>query len=209
MSYDILCRFCRTACSRCRGGDTSSWRSILTHVTIASVTIFLHRAQAHRGLDLHPVDQPFLPLLAVAHHRDGHQGMGGDPSQAPREGAKPTTTRTARRRAASTTVLLAGRRAVSRPSRRTAETLEQVRPRHARRLDRAQRLRALLLARRRPDAGRQSDAVRPDRRDDLGGADDVDPDHRRRRHQRPRPLLGLPQLRLRRTRRRTSCRGAS
>ncbi len=27
---------------------------ILTHVTIASVTIFLHRGQAHRGLDLHP-----------------------------------------------------------------------------------------------------------------------------------------------------------
>jgi stearoyl-CoA desaturase (delta-9 desaturase) len=27
----------------------------LTHVTIASVTIFLHRSQAHRALDLHPV----------------------------------------------------------------------------------------------------------------------------------------------------------
>ena len=27
----------------------------LTHVTIASVTIYLHRHQAHRGLDLHPV----------------------------------------------------------------------------------------------------------------------------------------------------------
>ncbi|MDX1609454.1 MAG: fatty acid desaturase [Halofilum sp. (in: g-proteobacteria)] len=27
---------------------------ILTHVTIASVTIYLHRAQAHRALDLHP-----------------------------------------------------------------------------------------------------------------------------------------------------------
>jgi stearoyl-CoA desaturase (delta-9 desaturase) len=27
---------------------------ILTHITIASVTIFLHRGQAHRGLDLHP-----------------------------------------------------------------------------------------------------------------------------------------------------------
>jgi stearoyl-CoA desaturase (delta-9 desaturase) len=27
---------------------------VLTHVTIASVTIFLHRGQAHRGLDLHP-----------------------------------------------------------------------------------------------------------------------------------------------------------
>ena len=28
---------------------------VLTHLTIASVTIFLHRAQAHRALDLHPV----------------------------------------------------------------------------------------------------------------------------------------------------------
>ncbi len=26
----------------------------LTHVTIASVTIFLHRHQAHRALELHP-----------------------------------------------------------------------------------------------------------------------------------------------------------
>ena len=29
--------------------------------------------------------EPFLPLLAVAHHRHGHQGVGGDPSQAPRQ----------------------------------------------------------------------------------------------------------------------------
>jgi stearoyl-CoA desaturase (delta-9 desaturase) len=27
---------------------------IVTHITIASVTIFLHRSQAHRGLDIHP-----------------------------------------------------------------------------------------------------------------------------------------------------------
>jgi stearoyl-CoA desaturase (delta-9 desaturase) len=27
----------------------------LTHVTIASVTIYLHRHQAHRALELHPV----------------------------------------------------------------------------------------------------------------------------------------------------------
>ena len=27
----------------------------LTHITIASVTIFLHRHQAHRALDLHPI----------------------------------------------------------------------------------------------------------------------------------------------------------
>lgn len=34
----------------------------LTHVTIASVTIFLHRAQAHRALDLHPVPSHFFRL---------------------------------------------------------------------------------------------------------------------------------------------------
>ena len=31
-----------------------------THVTIASVTIFLHRGQAHRGLDLHPAVSHFF-----------------------------------------------------------------------------------------------------------------------------------------------------
>jgi stearoyl-CoA desaturase (delta-9 desaturase) len=33
---------------------------VLTHVTIASVTIFLHRAQAHRALDLHPIVSHFF-----------------------------------------------------------------------------------------------------------------------------------------------------
>jgi len=32
----------------------------LTHVTIASVTIFLHRSQAHRALDLHPLASHFF-----------------------------------------------------------------------------------------------------------------------------------------------------
>jgi stearoyl-CoA desaturase (delta-9 desaturase) len=32
----------------------------LTHITIASVTIFLHRHQAHRALDLHPVASHFF-----------------------------------------------------------------------------------------------------------------------------------------------------
>lgn len=35
---------------------------ILTHITIASVTIFLHRSQTHRGLDLHPVINHFFRL---------------------------------------------------------------------------------------------------------------------------------------------------
>lgn len=32
----------------------------LTHITLASVTIFLHRHQAHRGLDLHPLASHFF-----------------------------------------------------------------------------------------------------------------------------------------------------
>ncbi len=33
---------------------------LLTHITIASVTIFLHRHQAHRALDLHPIPSHFF-----------------------------------------------------------------------------------------------------------------------------------------------------
>ncbi len=33
---------------------------LLTHITIAAVTIFLHRSQAHRALDLHPVVAHFF-----------------------------------------------------------------------------------------------------------------------------------------------------
>jgi stearoyl-CoA desaturase (delta-9 desaturase) len=35
---------------------------ILTHVTIVTVTVFLHRSQAHRALDLHPVVSHFFRL---------------------------------------------------------------------------------------------------------------------------------------------------
>jgi stearoyl-CoA desaturase (delta-9 desaturase) len=43
----------------------SGWQLVLvalclTHVTIASVTIFLHRSQAHRALDLHPIASHFF-----------------------------------------------------------------------------------------------------------------------------------------------------
>ncbi|MDD0840529.1 fatty acid desaturase [Curvibacter sp. HBC61] len=33
---------------------------VTTHLTICSVTIFLHRSQAHRALDLHPIPQHFF-----------------------------------------------------------------------------------------------------------------------------------------------------
>ena len=47
--------------------DASAWQVVLftlvtTHVTIASVTIFLHRAQAHRALDLHAIPSHFFRL---------------------------------------------------------------------------------------------------------------------------------------------------
>jgi stearoyl-CoA desaturase (delta-9 desaturase) len=47
--------------------DLSFWGYVavtlaLTHVTIASVTIFLHRHQAHRGLTLHPIVSHFFRL---------------------------------------------------------------------------------------------------------------------------------------------------
>lgn len=35
---------------------------VLTHITIASVTIYLHRSQAHRALDLHPITSHFFRL---------------------------------------------------------------------------------------------------------------------------------------------------
>ena len=33
---------------------------VFTHLTIASVTIYLHRHQAHRALDLHPIPSHFF-----------------------------------------------------------------------------------------------------------------------------------------------------
>ena len=45
--------------------DWAWWQIVLftlalTHITIASVTIFLHRCQAHRALDLHPIASHFF-----------------------------------------------------------------------------------------------------------------------------------------------------
>jgi stearoyl-CoA desaturase (delta-9 desaturase) len=61
----------------------------LTHVTIAAVTIFLHRGQAHRGLDLHPVVSHFFRFWLwittgmvtkewVAIHRKHHAKVESD-----------------------------------------------------------------------------------------------------------------------------------
>ena len=38
------------------------YRLVVTHVTIAAVTIYLHRVQAHRALNLHPTICHFFRL---------------------------------------------------------------------------------------------------------------------------------------------------
>ncbi len=120
---------------------------ILTHVTIAAVTIFLHRCQAHRALDLHPVASHFFRFWLwlttgmvtkewVAIHRKHHAKFetADDPHSPQTRGIE---TRAAARR-----------RALSRRSEEPRDA-RQVRPRHARRLDRAQPLLALFVAGRR------------------------------------------------------------
>jgi stearoyl-CoA desaturase (Delta-9 desaturase) len=65
---------------------------ILTHITIVSVTLYLHRAQAHRGVEFHPVLAHFFRFWLwlttgmttkawVAVHRKHHQNtdVEGDP----------------------------------------------------------------------------------------------------------------------------------
>ena len=42
------------------GWEILAFTLIATHITIAAVTIFLHRSQAHRALDLHPIPAHFF-----------------------------------------------------------------------------------------------------------------------------------------------------
>ena len=42
------------------GWEIVAYTLITTHITIAAVTIFLHRSQAHRALDLHPIASHFF-----------------------------------------------------------------------------------------------------------------------------------------------------
>ena len=166
---------------------------VATHITIAAVTIFLHRSQAHRALDLGPIPSHFFRFWLwlttgmvtkewVAIHRKHHAKCEtvDDPHSPVTKGIE--------------TVLLRGSE-LYRAEAKNQETLAKVRPRHAGRLARAQPLFALLVAGRGPDADHRPAAVRRDRRHRVGGADAVDPDHRGRHHQRHRPLLGLPQFR--------------
>ena len=118
---------------------------LTTHVTIVAVTVFLHRSQAHRALDLHPVVSHFFRLWLwlttgietrqwVAVHRKHHARCETDED--------PHSPQTRGIRA----ILLTGSELYRAEAQRPA-TLEQVRPRNAGRLARDEPLHALQLLR--------------------------------------------------------------
>ena len=178
-----------------------------THITIAAVTIFLHRSQAHRALDLHAIPSHFFRFWLwlttgmvtkewVAIHRKHHAKCetDEDPHSPQTRGIKK--------------VLLEGSE-LYRAEAKNQETLDKYG--HGTPDDWIERnlytrftwqgvglmliIDLMLFG-----------AIGAD---GLGGADAVDPDHRGRHHQRHRPLVGLPQLRGAGRRRPTSRPGAS
>lgn len=52
--------FLANGLSHASGWEIFIYTMIMTHITIASVTIFLHRCQAHHALDLHPISSHFF-----------------------------------------------------------------------------------------------------------------------------------------------------
>ena len=190
--FDALLQWLATAFPASRLGDRRLHADHDAHHDRRRDDLPAPRAGAPRA---RPASDPvaLLPLLALARLGHGDQGVGRDPPQAPRQvrdRRRPAQPADARHQEGPA----AGQRALPHRSQEPGDA-RQVRPRHARRLARAQPLFALQLAGRRPDADRRPVPVRRDRRHRLGGADALDPDHRGRHRQRHRPLLGLPQLR--------------
>ena len=123
--------------------DLSFWGYVavtlaLTHVTIASVTIFLHRHQAHRGLTLHPVVSHFFRFWLwlttgmvtkewVAIHRKHHARC--ETTEDPHSPQIYGIWR-----------VLFGGVGLYRTEAMNERDARELRPRHARRLARAQRL---------------------------------------------------------------------
>lgn len=48
----------------------------VTHITIIGVTVYLHRCQAHRALELHPIVSHFFPALVMANNGYGDGSVG-------------------------------------------------------------------------------------------------------------------------------------
>lgn len=57
---DAVLTFLSNGLTGASGWEIFAYTLILTHITIASVTIFLHRCQAHRALELHAIPSHFF-----------------------------------------------------------------------------------------------------------------------------------------------------
>lgn len=58
--FDTVIDFLSNGLSRATGWQIFGYTLVVTHITIAAVTIYLHRCQAHRALDLHPIPSHFF-----------------------------------------------------------------------------------------------------------------------------------------------------
>jgi len=57
---DAVLNFLASGLSSASGWEIFAYTLALTHITIAAVTIYLHRCQAHRALDLHAIPSHFF-----------------------------------------------------------------------------------------------------------------------------------------------------
>src|SRR6476659_1412883 len=60
--FDALVQWLAHGFSGFSAWEIVAYTLVTTHITIAAVTIFLHRSQAHRALDLHPLPSHFFRL---------------------------------------------------------------------------------------------------------------------------------------------------
>jgi stearoyl-CoA desaturase (delta-9 desaturase) len=58
--FDTILNFLSNGFSNASGWEVFAYTVVVTHITIAAVTIYLHRSQAHRALDLHPIASHFF-----------------------------------------------------------------------------------------------------------------------------------------------------
>ena len=89
-------------------GTLAIYLLVVTQLTIFSVTLYLHRSQAHRGVDFHPLVAHVLPLLDLADDRRWSPRNGSRSIASTTPSARPRKIRTARCRRASSTVFWRG-----------------------------------------------------------------------------------------------------
>ena len=60
LAHDAVVRWLTDGLVRASGWQVLLVTLVFTHITIAAVTIYLHRAQAHRALELHAIPSHFF-----------------------------------------------------------------------------------------------------------------------------------------------------